>query len=313
MNLRVKLTALSWLFVLVLTSCGTPVYYSNSSLTVPFDEYRKLLQDFDKQWDNENYQGLPGDYEKWYQCDSYTTEAPFKGNYLKNYETLPWTAFGYCSDAIEYINQAYIYANVFTNLNSDFISAEDKQRAKLLNHRYPKSFEKVCDLIVKDQIESQIFGSQVGRSLTKFLTIDTQKSIHSGCIFRFEDTLSLKVKIAKADLIREKAQAKADLEAERQYKLEQEEQARLEQEEQARLNVDTNSREYITGLTIGNNFSDFSDAGARAETVCATARDRRIVLSSRGGIGVDPRTASFLNSQDGFQGCIDGFNGVPQD
>jgi hypothetical protein len=77
--------------------------------------------------------------------------------------------------------------------------------------------------------------------------------------------------------------------------------------------VDTNSPEYITGLTIGNNFSDFSDAGSIAEEVCATARDRRIVLSSRGGIGVDPKTATFLNSEDGFQGCIDGFNGVPQD
>jgi uncharacterized membrane protein YvbJ len=74
-----------------------------------------------------------------------------------------------------------------------------------------------------------------------------------------------------------------------------------------------NNREYITGLTIGNNFSDFSDAGAIAEDVCATARDRRIVLSSRGGVGVDPRTASFLRSKEGFQGCIDGFNGVPQD
>ena len=77
--------------------------------------------------------------------------------------------------------------------------------------------------------------------------------------------------------------------------------------------VDTDSREYITGLTIGNNFSDSSDAGANAEEVCATARDRRIVLNSGGGIGVNPKTATFLNSKDGFQGCIDGFNGVPQD
>lgn len=74
-----------------------------------------------------------------------------------------------------------------------------------------------------------------------------------------------------------------------------------------------NSREYITGLTIGRNFSDFSDAGAMAEEVCSTARDRRIVLSSRGGIGVDPKAASFLNTDDGMQGCIDGFNGVTQD
>jgi hypothetical protein len=74
-----------------------------------------------------------------------------------------------------------------------------------------------------------------------------------------------------------------------------------------------NSREYITGLTIGKNFSDFSDAGAIAEDVCSTARNSRIVLSSRGGVGVDPKTASFLKTDDGMQGCIDGFNGVTQD
>jgi len=85
------------------------------------------------------------------------------------------------------------------------------------------------------------------------------------------------------------------------------------QEVEALKPVDTNSREYITGLTIGNNFSNFSDAGAIAEKVCKTARDRRIVLSSTGGVGVDPKTASYLNSKDGLQGCIDGFNGVPQD
>ena len=77
--------------------------------------------------------------------------------------------------------------------------------------------------------------------------------------------------------------------------------------------TEQNSRDYITGLTIGKNFSDFSDAGAIAEDVCTTARVRRIVLSSRGGIGVDAKTASFLNSKVGFQGCVDGFNGVTQD
>ena len=82
---------------------------------------------------------------------------------------------------------------------------------------------------------------------------------------------------------------------------------------EATNSVDTNSREYSTGLIIGGNFSDVSDAGAKAEDVCATARDRRVVINSRGGLGVDPRTATFLKSTDGFQGCIDGFNGVPQD
>ena len=280
---------------------------------MPFDEYRVLLQDFEKQRTDEDYQSIPYDLQRWYQCDSYTTDAPFNGKYLATTETIPWKAFGYCWGAIDYVKQAYIYANVYTNESTESFSAQEKKLAKIVNHRKPKSFEKVCDLIVKKQIESQIFNAEQGRKLTKFLNANVEKLVHTGCVLRFTDTLPLEVKIAKAGVINDKAQAKADLEAEKQYRLEQEEQARLEQEEQARLNVDTNSREYITGLTIGNNFSDFSDAGAKAEAVCATARDRRIVLSSRGGIGVDPKTASFLNSQDGFQGCIDGFNGVPQD
>lgn len=77
--------------------------------------------------------------------------------------------------------------------------------------------------------------------------------------------------------------------------------------------IDTNSREYITGLTIGNNFSSASDANAVAEDVCTTARDKRVVINSRGYQGVDPKTATFLMTDEGFQGCVDGFNGVPQD
>jgi hypothetical protein len=313
MNLPVKFIALSWILVLGLSSCGTTVYLSSSSLRVPFDEYRVLLQDFEKQRSDDDEQSIPYDLERWYQCDSYTTDVPYKGKYLATSETIPWKAFGYCWGAIDKVKNAYIFANVYTNKDSDFISTQDKKLAKLVNYRNPKSFERVCDLIVKEQIESQIFDTPQGRKLTKFLNADLEKLVHTGCVLRFTDTLPLEVKIAKAGIANEKARAKADLEAERQYRLEEEEQARLEEEEQARLDVDTNSREYITGLTIGNNFSDFSDAGAKAETVCATARDRRIVLSSRGGIGVDPKTATFLNSNDGFQGCIDGFNGVPQD
>jgi len=289
------------------------VYLSNSSLRVPFDEYRILLQDFEKQRTNEDEQSIPSDLQRWYQCDSYTTDAPYNGKYLATSETIPWKAFGYCWGAIDYVKQAYIFSSIYTKENSDFITPQDKKLARLINHKNPETFEKVCDLIVKKQIESQILNVEQGRKLLKFLNADVEKIVHTGCVLRFIDTLPLEVKIAKAGIANEKARAKADLEAERQYRLEAEEQARLEQEEQARLDVDTNSRDYITGLTIGNNFSDFSDAGAKAETVCATARDRRIVLSSRGGIGVDPRTATFLNSKNGFQGCIDGFNGVPQD
>jgi hypothetical protein len=264
MNLKVKLIALTWVLVSFLSSCGTPVYYSNSSLIVPFDEYRVLLQDFEKQWTNEDYQSIPDDLQRWYQCDSYTTDAPFNGNYLTTSEPIPWKAFGYCSEAIDFVKQAYIFSNVYTNESSDFITARDKKLGRLVNHKNPKSFEKACDLIVKEQIDSQIVNAQQGRKLVKFLNAEVEELVHTGCVLRFTDTLPLEVKIAKAGIANDKARAKADLEAERQYRLEEEEQARLEQEEQARLDVDTNSREYITGLTIGNNFSDFSDAGAKA-------------------------------------------------
>jgi hypothetical protein len=41
--------------------------------------------------------------------------------------------------------------------------------------------------------------------------------------------------------------------------------------------------------------------------------DERVVVSSSGYAGVDPKTASFLQTDDGMQGCIDGFNGIPQE
>lgn len=77
--------------------------------------------------------------------------------------------------------------------------------------------------------------------------------------------------------------------------------------------VDTNSREYITGLTIGSNFSDVSYAEVSAEEVCAKARDQRIVVANGVPSYVQQKTVSFLESIDGFQGCIDGFYGIPQD
>jgi hypothetical protein len=77
--------------------------------------------------------------------------------------------------------------------------------------------------------------------------------------------------------------------------------------------IDTNTREYITGLTIGQNFSNASDAGESAEDICFRARDERVVVSSSGYAGVDPKTASFLQTNGGMQGCIDGFNGIPQE
>jgi len=77
--------------------------------------------------------------------------------------------------------------------------------------------------------------------------------------------------------------------------------------------IDTNTREYITGLTIGQNFSNVSDAGESGEDICIRARDERVVVSSSGYAGVDPKTASFLLTDDGMQGCIDGFYGIPQE
>ena len=77
--------------------------------------------------------------------------------------------------------------------------------------------------------------------------------------------------------------------------------------------VDTNSREYITGLTIGSNFSEVSNAGLSAEDVCIKARDQRLVVANGIPSYVQPKTISFLETVDGMQGCIDGFNGIPQD
>ena len=53
--------------------------------------------------------------------------------------------------------------------------------------------------------------------------------------------------------------------------------------------IDTASREYTTGRTIGENFSSVSYAGLTADEVCTAARE------------------------DGFRGCLDGFDGVPME
>lgn len=193
--------------------------------------------------------------------------------YLKTKNTAPWKLFGYC----------------ITSIDTTMLTQHPNNN---------ESFNKIC---------KRLISSEIGRSqsveTSKFITSKVNDAIVSGCIMRFVDISNIINRNAQLEIeyapIRRAAEEQQAIEAAKRA--------------EALKPVDTNSREYITGLTIGNNFSDFSDAGANAEVVCATARDRRIVLSSQGGIGVDPKTASFLNSKDGFQGCIDGFNGVPQD
>ena len=263
------------LAAMLLTSCSGNSQQNNSVKLTSFSEYQDTLKQLDAQL-SESSKPIYGNIERWWDCGSYDIDS----YYLKTKNTAPWKLFGYCITSID----------------------STMQRFRPNNN---ESFNKYC----KDIISSEIERSQ-SIETSKFITSKVNDAILSGCIMRFVDIANIINKNAELEIAYEPTRRAA----EKQQKIEAAKQAiEAAKRAEALKPVDTNSREYITGLTIGNNFSDFSDAGANAEAVCATARDRRIVLSSQGGVGVDPKTASFLNSKDGFQGCIDGFNGVPQD
>ena len=220
--------------------------------------------------------------------------------------TLNWEQIGYCLPQIDSIINGYLNLKIWKDTDANSFDPVELSLIKMINPSSKMSTQSVCKKIIPTD-QSPIQRSFRGEDINSELVLQ-------GCKNRFSDTLQVKIAYAKNE-IEMNAEAMrqneiAELEAQKQAEID----AAAEAEAAEALEpVDTNSREYITGLTIGNNFSDFSDAGAFAEDVCATARDRRIVLSSRGGVGVDPRTASFLRSKEGFQGCVDGFNGVPQD
>jgi hypothetical protein len=209
--------------------------------------------------------------------------------------TLSWEQIGYCLPQIDSIINGYLNLKIWKDTDANSFDPIELSLIKMINPSSKMSAKSVCKKIIPTD-QSPIQRSFRGEDINSELLLQ-------GCINRFSDTLVVKIAYAKNEIAMiAEAMRQAEIDA-----------AAEAEAAEALEPVDTNSREYITGLTIGNNFSDFSDAGAIAEDVCATARDRRIVLSSRGGVGVDPRTASFLSSKEGFQGCIDGFNGVPQD
>jgi hypothetical protein len=300
---------------LFISSCAEYEYRPQGD-GIPYDTFRTELQnlkplarsgiEFDTQ---ARYAYL--DYP-WWGC--WEDEEKFRKFQLKNSDeesaksTLSWEQVGYCLPQIDTIINGYLQIKIYkdTEISYDDWDPVVLNLTKKISPLSKKSIQLGCKSIIPTE-QSAVLKWYRGEDIDTDLVL-------KGCTYRFEDTFEAKIAQAKmAKKINEQVMRQAEideLEAQKQAEID----AAAEAEAAEALEpVDTNSREYITGLTIGNNFSDFSDAGAFAEDVCATARDRRIVLSSRGGVGVDPRTASFLSSKEGFQGCVDGFNGVPQD
>jgi hypothetical protein len=289
---------------LFISSCAEYEYRPQGD-GIPYDTFRAELQnlkplarsgiDFDTQaryaYLNYAWWGCWDDQEKFRKFElKNTNEESAKS-------TLSWEQVGYCLPQIDTIVNGYLQLKIYKDTEISFDSWDPivLNITKNINPSSKKSIELGCKKIIATEQSAVLKWYRGGN-------IDTDLAL-KGCTYRFEDTFEAKIAQAKmAKKINEQVMRQAEIDA-----------AAEAEAAEALEPVDTNSREYITGLTIGNNFSDFSDAGAIAEDVCATARDRRIVLSSRGGVGVDPRTASFLSSKEGFQGCIDGFKGVPQD
>jgi hypothetical protein len=284
---------------LLLTSCnGASTNYPVNRLS--FSEYQDSLKNFDNQLSTNGYTSWSNGLDRWWDCESYRSAS----YYLETENEVPWKLFGYCLSSIDLTINQYLWLKVYKE--PEHLDDATVTFLKKLSPNSKQSLNQICTVLITAEIENEFKQSSQGNKNLKFVSSEVNDAIISGCVLRFTDILNLQIKWAKLGMIDQQARIKA---------AEEEELLQIEAQKQAEVlnSIDTNSREYITGLTIGNNFSDYSDAGAIAEKVCATARDRRVVLSSRGGIGVDPKTASFLNTNNGFQGCIDGFNGVPQD
>jgi len=283
---------------LLITSCSGTGSVSQPTNRWTYTEYKNQLNLYEQYLSEVGWEPWDGVITRWWQCFTYGSDSVR----LQTEDPLQWKLFGYCLPIIDDTIYDYLQLNYYGDPTNSIVG-QQKQKALRLNPNDQNGFKDICEEFTKNEIEEILPSTSEGKKSLKFITPAITESIISGCVLRFKDTMKIRIKEAKVGIKEEKARLKAIIQEEIQ----------AEREIEANKPIDTNSREYITGLTIGNNFSDFSDAGSNAEDVCATARDRRIVLSSRGGVGVDPRTASFLNSKEGFQGCIDGFNGIPQD
>jgi hypothetical protein len=283
---------------LLISSCTNSSDSNISSPRYSFSEYQNALYQYGELLNSGEYSSFQPYLQRWWDCDSYRSGS----RYLETQNLEPWKLFGYCLWDIDTVINNYLRIN---NPKDDqmYLTVSDKNLVRELRLGDQEGYTSICNHLINQEIRNEFQLSQQGAKNLTFVTDEVRKSITSGCVMRFDNSFGINIKFFEIS------------EEHQQEMIAQEKQAELEAAQEAEKNqpIDTNSREYITGLTIGNNFSNYSDANESAEVVCARARDKRVVLSSNGGIGVDPKSASFLKTKNGFQGCVDGFNGVPQD
>jgi hypothetical protein len=79
--------------------------------------------------------------------------------------------------------------------------------------------------------------------------------------------------------------------------------------------IDVTTEEYISGRQIGEEFYDAVDPDANppytATEICDRALNTGYIFSFGRTVAVFPQARDTLATTDGFQGCLDGFNGVP--
>lgn len=81
--------------------------------------------------------------------------------------------------------------------------------------------------------------------------------------------------------------------------------------------IDVTTEEYISGRQIGETFYQAVDPYAippyTASETCARALNTGYIFSFGKTVAVFPQARSTLNTDNGFQGCLDGFNGIPME
>ncbi len=81
--------------------------------------------------------------------------------------------------------------------------------------------------------------------------------------------------------------------------------------------IDVSTKEYNSGRIIGEEFYRLTDPFANppytGEEVCWRALNTPYIFSFGKYLAIPPKTKEILATTDGFQGCLDGFDGIPME
>ena len=81
--------------------------------------------------------------------------------------------------------------------------------------------------------------------------------------------------------------------------------------------VDVTTEEYISGRQIGEEFyqsvDPFANPPYTGQEICDRALNTGYIFSFGKTVAVFPQARATLETTDGFQGCLDGFDGIPME